>query len=96
MEPLRNLLPQTLHRFGLAPAAQAALVTHRAQEWLTTQFPQLHGEIVVQHVKDQELIIACGHPAIAQEVMACAEELLQFLAADSAPLLRRIRVEKMK
>ncbi len=80
MDHLRTILPSVLQKRGLKQHADAALVLHRANAWLSEQFPLLRGSLSAHSLEeDGTLLIACDKPAAAQECLPSLPHLKVFL-----------------
>jgi predicted nucleic acid-binding Zn ribbon protein len=91
MEHLQSLLKKTLARTGMQEHVEAAIVVHRAAQWCREHLPHVAAQLTVERLENGTLIIMCKHPAVAQEVMAQSQDLLQFLASDDVPKVERVR-----
>lgn len=79
MDSLSSILPRVLQKRGLHGHAMAAMVTHRAQEWLHAALPHCIAQLHVESLKDGVLTIASAHPIAAQECMPLLPSLTEFL-----------------
>lgn len=55
---------------------EASVAVHRANQWMAEQLRHLQDDVRAQRLEHGTLVIACSHPAVAQEVMGVAQELL--------------------
>ena len=88
VDRLSHLLPRTLLKHGFAEEAQASLLTFRASSWIASRLPMLVPYCSVRKCQDGELIIACTHPAVAQELSVRLEELEEHLSSKDSPRIR--------
>lgn len=79
MDSLASILPRVLHKRGLRGHATAALVTHKATEWLHVALPSFASQLHVEHLKDGVLMISTTHSIAAQECMPLLPGLADFL-----------------
>lgn len=94
MDRLSKILPSVLGKRGLKAEADAALVLHRAKEWLRERLPQLKASITPSTLQeDGTLLIACLHSSAAQECLAALPHLKIFLREECGFLpVRSIRL----
>jgi len=78
MDSLQSLLPSVLRKRGLKDQADAALLIHRTQGWLTETLP--HSHILAKSFSNGELCIECGDSVAAQECQGQLEQLKEYLA----------------
>lgn len=79
MDSISSILPRVLHKRGLHGHAVAALVTHKATEWLNLALPALAKQFRVENVRDGVLTISTTHSIAAQECMPLLPSLMEFL-----------------
>ena len=100
MDSLSSILPKVLHKRGLHGHATAALVTHKAQEWLRLALPALASSLRVEHLKDGVLTIATAHAIAAQECLPLLPSLTEFLQREckgsSVRDVRLVRARRMR
>ncbi len=87
MDHIFRVLPRVLQKRGIAEHAQAALVVHRAAEWLRKELPHLSKHARVTRLKDTILTIECSHPIAAQECQGQSALLLSFLQ-ENCPFMK--------
>ncbi len=100
MDSLSSILPRVLHKRGLHGHAVAALVTHKATEWLTLALPALAKQFRVENVRDGVLTISTTHSIAAQECLPLLPSLLEFLQREcknsSVRDVRMVRERRQK
>ena len=79
MDHLSSILPFVLRKRGLHHHATAALVTHKAAEWLKLALPGLSDQLHPDHVKDGVLTISASHSIAAQECNSLLPSLKEYL-----------------
>lgn len=84
MDRLSSLIPKTLRKHGMKDEADAALVVHRAREWLLKN-SGVDG-VVVKKFQDGILVLEAETSVAAQECRSMMEELLTALR-DEFPAL---------
>ena len=82
MDSLQSLLPKVLNRRGLHKQAQASLVTHHAQEWIRRELPAMQNEILVKHLSNGILTIACTNAIAGQECQMLLPALREYLESE--------------
>lgn len=97
MDSLSSILPRVLQKRGLHGHAMAALVTHRAHDWLRAALPHCIDQLRVEHLKDGVLTIAAQHPIAAQECMPLLPSLKEFLQRECKGVaVREVRVTRTR
>ncbi|MSR87131.1 DUF721 domain-containing protein [Candidatus Peribacteria bacterium] len=97
MDSLSSILPKVLHRRGLHKHAVAAMVTHRAFEWLKTAVPHCIDQLHVDSLKDGVLTISTSHPIAAQECMPLVPALTEFLQREcKGASVREVRFVRVR
>ena len=79
IDSLSSILPRVLHKRGLHKHAVAAMVTHKAFDWLRAAVPHCIDQLHVEHLKDGVLTISTTHPIAAQECVPLISGLTEFL-----------------
>ena len=93
MDSLSSILPRVLHKRGLHGHATAALVTHKAYDWLRAAIPNDIDQLRVERIKDGVLTIASANSIAAQECMPLLPALTEFLKRECAgSVIREIRI----
>ena len=92
MDHLSQVLARILHKRGLAPHANAALMKNRADAWLRAALPAFATQIGVVRVQNAELVIGCVHSIAAQECQARIAELITYLQRE----LPSVRIESVR
>ena len=97
MDSLSSILPKVLRKRGLHGHASAALVTHKATEWLRLALPALSGQFHVEHLKDGVLTISTGHSIAAQECLPLLPALTEFLQREcKGSTVREVRLVRAR
>lgn len=97
MDSLSSILPRVLHRRGLHKHAVAALVTHKAADWLRLALPALESYLHVDTVKDGVLTISTTHSIAAQECLPLLPGLMEFLNREcKGSAVRDVRLVRSK
>lgn len=98
MDRLSKILPSVLGKRGLKAHADAALILHRAKEWLGERLPELKDSVSPHALqKDGTLLIACLHSAAAQECLSALPHLKIFLREECGFLpVRSIRLVRAR
>lgn len=98
MDRLSEILPKVLGKRGLKAEADAALVLHRAKEWISEHLPELKDSIAPQSLQeDGTLLIACLHSAAVQKCLAALPHLKIFLREECGFLpVRSIRLVRAR
>ncbi len=97
MDSLSSILPKVLHRRGLHGHAVAALVTHKAFEWLRAAVPHCIDQLHVDHLKDGVLTISTSHSIAAQECLPLLPGLTEFLQREcKAAKVREVRLVRAR
>jgi len=94
MDRLSQILPKVLKSKGLKEHADAALVLHRAQAWISENLPAIRSVVFAESMQeDGTLLLACEQPAAAQECLAALPHLKVFLREECGFLpVRTIRL----
>lgn len=97
MDSLGSILPKVLHRRGLHKHATAALVTHRATDWLKATLPHCAEQLHVDTLKDGVLTISAVHPIAAQECTPILPSLRVFLERECKGIVvREVRLMRSR
>lgn len=97
MDSLSSILPKVLHKRGLHKHAVAALVTHKATEWLTMALPSFLPYFHVDSLKDGVLTISTTHSIAAQECLPLLPGLKEFLGREcTGSAIREVRLIRSK
>lgn len=97
MDSLSSILPKVLHRRGLHRHAVAALVTHKAFDWLRAAVPHCIDQLHVDSLKDGVLTISTTHPIAAQECMPLIPALTDFLTREcKGASVREVRLMRAR
>ena len=98
MDHIGLLLPKVLKKRGLDGQAKAALVTLKAQEWISEHLPDYKHDLLAQRFKDGVVIISCVHSIASQECRQRSGDLLLYLQEACKGVnieqVRLIRVER--
>lgn len=82
MDRVRFVLPKVLAKRGLKEHAVGALVTHKAQQFLTHQLPALADTFSVTKLDRGTLVITVTHSIAAQECQQLSGRLCEYLKAE--------------
>ena len=97
MDSLSSILPKVLRKRGLHGHAVAALVTHKAADWLRTALPNFASQLHVDSLKDGVLTISAGHPIAAQECVPLLPSLMEYLQRECpGAIVRDVRVTRSR
>ena len=97
MDSLSSILPKVLHKRGLHGHATAALVTHKAFDWLRAAVPHCIDQIHVDSFKDGVLTISTNHPIAAQECMPLLPALTEYLKRECKGVtVREVRMVRAR
>ena len=97
MDSLSSILPSVLHKRGLHGHATAALVTHKAFDWLRAAVPHCIDQIHVDSFKDGVLTISTNHPIAAQECMPLLPALTEYLKREcKGSVVREVRMVRSR
>ena len=97
IDSLSSILPRVLHKRGLHKHAVAAMVTHKAFDWLRAAVPHCIDQLHVEHLKDGVLTISTSHPIAAQECMPLLPALKDFLTREcKGSVVRDVRMVRAR
>jgi hypothetical protein len=87
MDRAGSLLPRVLRKRGIYDEARAALLVHRARQWLSERFGSASDAYRPLHLRCGVLTIACTHSAAQHEGQLASADLLTFLQSDGERVL---------
>ena len=92
MEPLADLLPETVRMFGLEEQLAQARVAAAWLKLLADRVPAAAGSCRVIELRQDVATIEADVPIVAQEIRLRAPELLAALRAATRVSVRQLRV----
>lgn len=97
MDSLSSILPKVLHKRGLHKHASAALVTHKACEWLRVALPDFASQLHVDTFRDGVLTISTMHSIAAQECTPMIPSLTEYLGREcKGSVIREVRLMRAR